>query len=596
MSSKVWLLGLLVVAVIAGLLLVGPGPDEPIETSGEVEEVSGDRRKVDEGTWVTLVGGERIVEETYTLLYSEVDGYLLISRVSIHSGGADILIGQQYLLDHAFLPVSYQIASEGAGADQMVWGQTRVEGFVMTVKIGQVQQSATVPMNGGFAVIDNNFMSHLVLLHAGIRAGLIPTTFSGAVPQALLALPSSVDDPLTARITVDGVLHDVISYELQFGDLSMTLYEMEGRLVGMTNPAQRVVSYDATVLPNGFEPLDPEEPEATEPSTASEQEIFFESGDVRLAGTLMVPDEPNGAAVLFVHGSGPIDRNSDAVDLASGAVVMEIALFSRLAEELASHGVASLRYDKRGVAESEGEFALASREDLLMDAEAAITALLEQTWIDPSHIFIVGHSEGAYLASELAAGDRDPQLGGMVLLAGAARGLDDVTMWQIETMLAAQGATPEQIETAVEQEEIYFAFVRGSAGEWSDYTLDQLQEALPFMSVEQIDSLRHGTLSLSWIREHYTADTEAILRGVLVPVLAVNGTKDSQVPLEESDRIHAILSDSGCSDITAVKVEDLNHLMRYHPEEPNFTYRHLDAPVDPRVVDLVTQWIVSRSD
>ena len=596
MSSKIWLIGLLVVAVVAGLLLMAPEPDDSAGPADVAENSADDRRMVDEGTWVTEVGGVRVVEESYTFLYSDADGYLLISQVSIESGGGEIRIGQQYMLDRAFLPISYQIASEGAGVEQVIWGQTRVEGFAMTAQVGQMQQSATVPMEDGFAVIDNNFMSHLVLLHAGIRAGLIPTSLSVAVPQALLALPSSVGDPRPARITVGGGMRDVISYALQFGDLSITLYEMDGRLVGMTNPAQRIVAYDAGVLPNGFEPVDTGVDAEEELDAGSEQDVFFDSDEIRLSGTLAVPTQPNGAAVLFVHGSGPLDRNSDAVDLATGHVVMELGLFDRLADELAVQGVASLRYDKRGVGRSEGEFMLASREDLLADAEAAIAKLAEQSWIDPERIFLIGHSEGAYLASALAAADREPQLGGVVLLAGAARGLDDVTLWQIETLLAAQGATPEQIAAAVEQEEAYFVFVRGSAGEWSDYTLEQLQEALPFMPVEQIDGLRYGALSLSWIREHYTVDTEAILRRVIVPVLAVNGTKDSQVPLEESDRIHDILVESGCSDITAVKVEDLNHLMRYHPEEPNLTYRHLDAPVDPRVVELVTQWIVARSD
>lgn len=596
MNSKLWLIGLLAVAVIAGLWLAGRTGEESPGLPDAAEATSGDRRKVDEGIWVTEVDGVRVAEETYTFLYSDADGYLLISQVSLRSGGSEISIGQQYLLDHAFLPISYQIASEGAGADQVIWGQTRIEGFAMTVKIDQMQQSATVPMIGGFAVIDNNFMSHLVLLHAGIRAGLIPTAFTAAVPQALLALPSSIDDPQPARITVDGALRDVISYALQFGDLSMILYEMDGRLVGMSNRVQRVVAYDVRVLPNGFEPADLAVSEFDEPAAGTEQDLFFQSGDARLAGTLAVPVEPNGAAVLFVHGSGPLDRNSDAVDLATGAVVMELSLFDRLAGELAAHGVASFRYDKRGVGQSEGILPLASREMLLADAEAALRVLRGMAWIDPERVFLIGHSEGAYLVAELAAVERDPALGGVVMLAGGASGLDEITLQQVETLLRAQGGTQQQVDLALEQERIYLNFVRQSSGEWSDYTLEQLQEALPFMPVEQIETLRGGVVGLSWLRQHYLADSEGILGLIRIPVLTINGDKDLQVPVEESDRLHDILSEAGVTDLTSVKVEDLNHLMRNHPEEPNMLYRHLDSPVDQRIVDLVTQWIVARSD
>ncbi|MBN1858328.1 alpha/beta fold hydrolase [Candidatus Bipolaricaulota bacterium] len=596
MSNKMWLLGLLAIAVLAGLLLGGRTAEEAVGPSEVVQEENADQRKVDEATWITEVGGTPIVEESYTLLYSDIEGYLLLSQVSLHSGAADVSIGQQYLLDQAFLPISYQIASEGAGVEQVIWGQTRVEGFAMTVKIGEVQQSATVPMNGGFVVIDNNFMSHLVLLHAGIRAGLIPTTFSAAIPQALLALPSSVGDPQPTRIAVEGGMRDVISYALQFGDFSMTLYEMDGRLVGMANPAQRVVAYDAGVLPEGFERIASGETEAATPVSGLEQEILFDSGDVRLAGTLAVPAEPNGAAVLFVHGSGPLDRNSNAVDLATGDVVMELGLFDRLAEELAAQGVASLRYDKRGVGQSEGVLPLASRETLLADAEAALSVLRGMSWIHPERLFLIGHSEGAYLVAELAAVERDPALGGMVLLAGGASGLDEITLRQVETLLRAQGGTQQQVDLALEQEGIYLDFVRNSSGEWRDYTIESLRAELPFMSDEQIGALSGGVVGLSWLRQHYLADSEAILGLVRIPVLTINGDKDLQVPVEESDRLHDILSEAGVADLTSVKVEDLNHLMRYHPEEPNLTYRHLDSPIDPRIVDLVTEWVVARSD
>ena len=596
MNTKLWLIGLLAVAIVAGLLLIVPESDDSAGPADVGESSSVDRRKVDEGTWITEVAGAPTVEETYTFLYSDIDGYLLISQVVIRSGGTEIQIGQQYMLDRAFLPISYQIASEGAGVEQVIWGQTRVEGFAMTVQVGQMQQSATVPMGGGFAVIDNNFMSHLVLLHAGIRAGLFPTTFAAAIPQALLALPSSVGDPRPTRIAVGGGMRDVISYELQFGDFSMALYEMDGRLVGMANPAQRVVAYDAGVLPEGFEPIASGETEAATPLSGAEEEIVFESGGTRLAGTLAVPAEPNGAAVLFVHGSGPLDRNSDAVDLATGDVVMELGLFDRLAEELASQGVASLRYDKRGVGQSEGVLPLASRETLLGDAEAALSVLRGMSWIHPDRLFVIGHSEGSYLVAELAAVERDPALGGMVMLAGGASGLDEITLRQVETLLRAQGGTQQQVDLALEQEGIYLDFVRNSSGEWSDYTIESLRAELPFMSDEQIGALSGGVVGLSWLRQHYLADSEAILGLIRIPVLTINGDKDLQVPVEESDRLHDILSEAGVADLTSVKVEDLNHLMRNHPEEPNMLYRHLDSPIDPRIVDLVTQWIVARSD
>jgi pimeloyl-ACP methyl ester carboxylesterase len=106
--------------------------------------------------------------------------------------------------------------------------------------------------------------------------------------------------------------------------------------------------------------------------------------------------------------------------------------------------------------------------------------------------------------------------------------------------------------------------------------------------------LASSTLSLAWLREHYNADPEAILRQVKVPTLVINGKKDLQVPYSESDVIRAALQEGGDQDVTVIVLDDLNHLLRYHPEAPSLTYRHTDEPVDPRVVDAVVSWTLAH--
>jgi hypothetical protein len=79
------------------------------------------------------------------------------------------------------------------------------------------------------------------------------------------------------------------------------------------------------------------------------------------------------------------------------------------------------------------------------------------------------------------------------------------------------------------------------------------------------------------------------------PVLIVQGGKDFQVPSGEAQLLSSALKEAGNSDVTLALLPDLNHLMRHHPEEPNLTYRHLAEPVDPGVIEAVTEWVVKHS-
>jgi hypothetical protein len=268
--------------------------------------------------------------------------------------------------------------------------------------------------------------------------------------------------------------------------------------------------------------------------------------------------------------------------------------YRQLAYALAESGIASLRYDKRGTGSSEGDGRTASRSDLVADVRAAWEALRIQPEIGGSiPRLAVGHSEGAYLVEELAADN--PDVDGLILLCGAAKSLADVTRWQVETLLRQQGATDDQVRAAMEQEDSYLAFVQTSAGQWSDITVETLGAALPWLTEAAALQLKNSALGLAWLREHYNAHPAEVLARVACPVLALNGAKDLQVPPSEGELIAAALRKGGNSAVDVILLDDLNHVLRYHPEEPNLMYQHLDAPVDPRVTSAIVQWAREQS-
>lgn len=175
-----------------------------------------------------------------------------------------------------------------------------------------------------------------------------------------------------------------------------------------------------------------------------EVEIRFPGPDRDLAGTVVLPagDGPFPAAVL-VGGSGPLDRDSNHRRL-------RIDVTRQLAATLTGAGIASLRYDRRGVGGSrllrDGrvEPARAWREaglhDNAADAAAALVALAGRPDVDAELLFLVGHSEGAVLVAEVAArtlaAGHGPRPAGVVLLAGAAEPGGAVLRWQAAVLPA----------------------------------------------------------------------------------------------------------------------------------------------------------------
>ena len=120
--------------------------------------------------------------------------------------------------------------------------------------------------------------------------------------------------------------------------------------------------------------------------------------DVKLKGTLTLPEQANNASsvpvVLMLHGSGPVDRDENYK-------WMKMNVFKELTEYIVPHGFATLRYDKRGVGESEGDYFKAGFWDLVKDAEASVRFLKTNAQIDADRIFLLGHSEGCTIAAAL---------------------------------------------------------------------------------------------------------------------------------------------------------------------------------------------------
>ena len=577
MNTKL-LIGLAVALGLVVLAFVGT------RIEMEMLEPEVDRELVGGGHFVLERDGAVLLDETYTLLFHPVDGYMLLSQSVLTAGDQAVSLSQQTQYDRDFLPIFYHLAADTPSGPQIVSAQMGLAGLTMEVRVGSSSQAVEVPDAGNLALLDNNLIGQYAVLLMAIRSEALDRKFTAAIPQALLSLPAKVDGPNTVEFTSGGETFEGQQFDVQLGDTRIELIEFDGHLAGLINRTQNTIGYDVSLFPEGIEIVFEEEARVED---VDEREIAFASDGLTLYGTLALPAEGEGPfpAALFLHGSGPVDRDGNAAGL-------EMDAYRQLAHALARAGIASFRFDKRGVGESDGDSSLASRTDLLSDARAAFEGLQSQPEVDPTKCILIGHSEGAYLAPILAV--EDETVAGIVLLSGAARSLDMITRWQVETLLRQRGVDGEALGAAMAQQDQYTAFVETSEGGWDDYTVEQMQEAMPWLTEEAALQLKATPLSLAWLREHYLDEPTETIGAVDAPVLIVNGEKDAQVPSSEAALLEEILAEGGNDDVAVIVLPDLNHLLRNHPEEPNLVYRHLDEPVDPRVLDAVTGWAVER--
>lgn len=184
----------------------------------------------------------------------------------------------------------------------------------------------------------------------------------------------------------------------------------------------------------------PQEPIKPYPYISEDVVFSNENANISLSGTLTYPkDVTNVPVVILISGSGPQDRNEE---------LLGHKPFLVLSDYLTKNGIAVLRYDERGVGESEGNFGIATTLDFASDVRSAIDYLKTRKDINSSKMGLIGHSEGGLISFMLAAENDD--IAFLVSMAGPGMRGDSLLQMQRKAVFKANGAS----DTAIEQNEI----------------------------------------------------------------------------------------------------------------------------------------------
>ncbi len=284
------------------------------------------------------------------------------------------------------------------------------------------QQIVTQMAQGDFAAVEQRLSDRLKPL---LPVGTIRATWQGLERQ----YGGFQEVGQTAAVQTPQGLVQVVTCVFERGslDVNVTLNDA-GEIASLTVTPVGTIQQQANAT---YEP-----PSYAHPERFHEQEVQVGHGQWVLPGTLSLPQgEGPFAAVLLVHGSGPQDRDE---------TLPPNKPFRDLAWGLASQGIAVLRYEKRTkayAADMKREVeTLTVKEEVIDDALAAVAFLRERPEIDAQQIFVLGHSLGGYLAPRIGAAD--PQIRGLIILAGFARPFEDVILDQMTYVLSLSMPDP----------------------------------------------------------------------------------------------------------------------------------------------------------
>ena len=318
-------------------------------------------------------------------------------------------------------------------------------------------------------------------------------------------------------------------------------------------------------------------------------EVAFDNpaaAGVHLAGTLT---RPNGAgpfpAAVLVGGSGHHAREEE---FGNGHKPMLV-----LADALTRAGYAVLRYDKRGVGQSTGDYHAATTMDFASDAEAALLYMRSRPDIDGRRLGLVGHSEGSNIGAIVAA--RDPHVAFVVMLAGNALPGTLLVAVQTQRMAAAGGDTTESSDEAYARNTRFFDAITAAKDVPDAQARVQALAADPAVKATPVE-IKAAQLYARLPYMHFILayDPRPDLRALRVPVLELHGTKDLIGPTDlEVPALREAFA--GDPDATVVVLPGLNHFFQHAETGTQKEFGTIEETIAPEALTTMTDWLASHA-
>lgn len=341
-------------------------------------------------------------------------------------------------------------------------------------------------------------------------------------------------------------------------------------------------------------PKRPQEP--LKPYPYYTEDVTFENkaAGITLSGTLTLPAQDGiYPVVILISGSGPQNRDEE---------LLGHKPFLILSDHLTRNGIGVLRYDDRGTAQSTGNFSIATTDDFSTDALSAVQYLKSRKEVNKKKIGLIGHSEGGIIAPIVASQSKDVSF--IVLMAGTGIPGNELLLLQQELIGRASGISEEDLKIAhTINEEIFDLVLKTDNSdslkkkinrflvEW----INQLPEDKKPGDSEALITQQVAQITSPWMIHFIRYNPSLILKNVKCSVLAINGSKDLQVPPKENlNAIKKGLEMGGNKKVTTIELPGLNHLFQECETGAPSEYATIEQTISPIALNEIMQWIKTR--
>ncbi|MGD9902448.1 MAG: alpha/beta hydrolase family protein [Vicinamibacterales bacterium] len=548
------LVGLILTALAAAAQTASPPPAAPAPAAAE--PIRGD-------TYVVFLAGGVLGREELAVV-RDADGWTLrgTSRLNAPVDTTVKHIELRYdagwratrlELDGSVQGVAVQLTTTFADGKA---ANTLTEGGSSTEKVDDMSPDAVV--------LPNVFFGSYAALAARLAGATAGTELKAYIaPQA--EIPVVVTAVATESIETPKRTFEARRYTLTMknpqGDVALTLWADDvNALVRISVPSQS--------LEIAREDVASAASRMTSFSIPTDESVRISANGFTLAGSVTMPPTParRMPAVVLIGGSGPADRDS---------MVAGIPIVGQMAQALAEAGFLVVRYDKRGIGQSGGRPETATLRDYADDARAVVNYLRkDRDDVDDDRIAVVGHSEGAWVALQLAAATRDVKA--VVLVAGASGTGGSLVLEQQQHLLEVMNVPDAERKAKAELQAKIHAAATGQ-GSWDDVPLSLRQQA-----------------DTPWFASFLAFDPARPMDDTRQPMLIVQGELDTQVAPRHAEALAALArARRRKAAVDVVIVPGVNHLLVPARTGEVSEYGTLEVKqVSPAVTTPIADWLV----
>lgn len=311
--------------------------------------------------------------------------------------------------------------------------------------------------------------------------------------------------------------------------------------------------------------------------TVSERDWEVERPGFTLKGTVCLPASAGTFPVaLLLPGSGNVDRDGNVRGRGP-------SIYAKLAHELAKFGLASYRYDKRGSGASGGKFLETTHHDLVDDASAVWTQLLDSAFCKPGERHLIGHSEGTVVAAAISQlTTHKPK--SIVQICPFSDGAEAMLIKQADQIERELPSVPGLLGILLR----LLNTVTGPYGK-------KMRALLTHVRTLEGGTVRLGASRVSavWLRELIELDVSSLYRGIPCPVLLLSGEKDLQCTPESAEELAQLVPSHAEHHV----VKDMiHHLSACEGAPALFDLRDIDSlPLSPDLLSHLQDWLTREA-